>query len=185
MRNGFNQFSLPYMNELTANQFGAASVFGGNTPLPFIRYSMDTIANWFQGQQAPQTGRPEDFEEVIINGRRVLRRKQTQLDQILQLPNVGPGGTPGTFPGQVGGQAGQGSGIKKCDENSSFFDRFLGRCCVGEIDAQGNCVLVNSSKPMSSEEAQKLIKAPIDTKGIVIVVVGALLLLVAVGALTR
>jgi len=170
------------MNELTANQFGAASVFGGNTPLSYINYSLDTIAAFYQGKSAPQTGRPEDFEEVVINGRRVLRRKQTPLDQILRLPDIGPGGTAGTFPGPVAGQGQgqpQGGGLKKCDDNSTFLDRFLGRCCVGEI-VNGECVLVNSSKPMSSEEAQALIKKPIDTKGIIIVVVGLVILFAAI-----
>lgn len=100
MRNGFNQFSVPYMNELTANQFNAASVFGGNMPLGFVNYSMDVINSFFQNPSAPQTGRPEDFEEVIINGRKVLRRKTTQLGTILGLPSATPGlpQTPTTPP---------------------------------------------------------------------------------------
>lgn len=54
MRNGFNQFSIPYMNELTANQLGAAAQFGGNMPLNFINSSLGRIAQFFQD------GRPQD-----------------------------------------------------------------------------------------------------------------------------
>jgi len=86
MRQGFNQFSIPYMNELLANQYGAASQFNGNMPLGFVNYSMDIINSFFQNPNDPKTGRPEDFEEVIINGKKVLRRKTTQLGQILGLP---------------------------------------------------------------------------------------------------
>lgn len=89
MRNGFNQMSLPYMNELTAGQIGAASVFGGNMPASYINYSLRQIADFFAPQDAPRTGRPEDFEPTIINGRKVLRRRRTQIDDIL---------TPPTFP---------------------------------------------------------------------------------------
>lgn len=96
MRNGFNQFNVPYMNELTANQFNAASVFGGNMPLGFVNYSMDVINSFFQNPSAPQTGRPEDFEEVIINGKKVLRRKVTQIGEILGLPQQPS--TPSTPP---------------------------------------------------------------------------------------
>lgn len=57
MRNGFNQFSVPYMNELTARGIGAASNFGGNMPLGYINFSLDQIAGWLsgQGRTAPQS----------------------------------------------------------------------------------------------------------------------------------
>lgn len=48
MRNGFNQLTVPYMNELTANQLNAASVFNGNTPVSFINYSLGTIGEFLQ-----------------------------------------------------------------------------------------------------------------------------------------
>lgn len=54
MRNGFNQFNVPYMNELTANALGGAAQFGGNMPLGFINFSLDQIAGWLQDN--PQTG---------------------------------------------------------------------------------------------------------------------------------
>lgn len=46
MRNGFNQLTVPYMNELTAGQLNAASVFGGNMPVSFINWSLGTIGNF-------------------------------------------------------------------------------------------------------------------------------------------
>lgn len=107
MRQGFSQFSIPYMNELTANQFNASSVFNGNMPLGFVNYSMDVISNFFQNPDAPQvdpkTGmpnRPQDFETVIINGRKVLRRKISEIDTILGLPGTG---TQPTTPPIAGG----------------------------------------------------------------------------------
>lgn len=183
MRNGFNQFGVPYMNELTANQFNAASVFGGNMPLSFVNYSMDIISNFFQNpKNPPQTGRPEDFEEVIINGRKVLRRKRTQIEDILGLPSR----TPTTPP--IAGD------IKKCDANSTFFDRILGRCCVGEI-IDGKCILVSDGKgtlgddpSKSGQKMEELLKNPLggltelSTKTVVILV-GLILLIAAIVSL--
>ncbi|MCI0613428.1 hypothetical protein L0244_10590 [bacterium] len=181
MRNGFNQFSIPYMNEITANQIGAASVFNGNTPLGFINYSFDAISNFLnQRPDEPRTGRPEDFEEVVINGRKVKRRKVTQIDQILTPPIAG-----GVNPA---------SGIKKCDANSTFFDRLLGRCCVGEV-VNGKCMLVSDGKDSigddpskSGEKAEGLLKNPLgavtelNTK-IVVILIGLILLLGAIVSL--
>lgn len=184
MRNGFNQFNIPYMNELTANQFGAASTFGGNMPLGFINYSMDVISSFFQNpNNPPQTGRPEDFEEVIINGRKVLRRKRTQIEDILGLPSRTP-----TTPPIVEGD------IKKCDANSSVFDRMLGRCCVGEIK-DGKCILVSDGKDVLGDDigktgktAEDFFKNPLSgltelSTRTVIILIGLILLIAAVVSL--
>lgn len=103
MRNGFNQFSIPYMNELTANQLGVASTFGGNTPLGFINQSLGTISNWFQGP-CPYAGgcgppgriTPGEFERIIrgLPG---------------QTPTPGTPRTPPTFPTQGPPVVGPGS----------------------------------------------------------------------------
>lgn len=185
MRNGFNQFSVPYMNELTANQFNAASVFNGNTPLGFVNYSMDIISNFFQNpQNPPETGRPEDFEEVIINGRKVLRRKRTQIEGILGLPSP-------TTPPIAGGTNPASTGIKKCDANSTFFDRILGRCCIGEV-INGKCILISDGKgtigddpTKSGKKAEEAIKNPLSavtelSTKTVIILIGLILLIAAV-----
>lgn len=84
MRNGFNQFSIPYMNELTANQLGAASQFGGNMPIGFINYSLDQVASWF--------ATPQDRIRDTREWERIIRG----------LPGQGPAApiprTPPTFP---------------------------------------------------------------------------------------
>lgn len=178
MRNGFNQFQIPYMNEITANQLGAASQFNGNTPLGFVNFSFDTISNFLQQTpSAPRTGRPEDFEEVIIRGRKVLRRKQTQIDQIL---------TPPTFP-QTPPIA---SGIRKCDASSTFFDRILGKCCIGEV-VNGKCLLISDGKDVLGDDptkSGKKVEGAIESIGgfaelstrTVIILIGLILLIAAV-----
>ncbi|MCI0612539.1 hypothetical protein L0244_06075 [bacterium] len=178
------------MNELTANQFNAGSVFGGNMPLGFINYSMDVISNYFQQpKNPPQTGRPEDFEEVIFQGRKVLRRKRTQIEDILALPS-----RPPVTPPIAGGQNPAITGVKKCDANNTFFDRIFGRCCVGEI-RDGKCILVSDGKGTigdepthSGKKVDELLQNPLSgltdlsTKTVVILV-GLILLIAAVVSL--
>ena len=192
MRQGFNTFSVPYMNELTAGQFNAASVFNGNMPLGFVKYSMDVISNFTNGQQQPQAGRPEDYEEVQmkIGGKiiTVKRRKRTQIDDILQLPDRTAPITPPIAGGQSPAQSA--TGLKKCDDNSTFLDRILGRCCIGEI-VNGQCVLVSDGKGTIGDDpthSGKKVGDAIDAIGgltelstrTVVILVGLILLIAAI-----
>jgi len=190
MRNGFNQFTVPYMNELTANQYNATSVFGGNMPLGFVQYSMDVINGWFQ-QPVPRTGKPEDFEEVIINGRRVLRRRRTQADDIFNLPSTGTT-SPTTPPIAGGTNPTQQGAIQKCTDANGIIDRLLGRCCPFEV-INGKCIMVSDGKDTMPDPygAGKKVEGMIESVGglteisnrTVIILIGLILLIAAIVSL--
>lgn len=55
--------SIPYFNELTANQLDASINFDGNTPVSHLNYSLAAINRYFQGGQV---SRPKgDIIEVL------------------------------------------------------------------------------------------------------------------------
>jgi hypothetical protein len=109
---------IPYFNELTANQLGFSTEFDSNVPLSYVGYSLQSLGRYLQGQN-PRIRTTRDWEEAL----RGL-----------------PGQTPSTTPPI------NDAPLKKCDDKSTWFDRISGRCCIGEVTADGKCRLRSDGK---------------------------------------
>lgn len=130
-RNGFNSFSVPYMNELTANQYNVASIFNGNMPVGFVNHSLETISNFFQNPQKP---------------------KPATGPEILQMPNRGiqfpEPGTPPIYDGDTGQTIPGTPPIIPPNTASkagcNIIDLILGRPCTGPL--VGNAPMKSDGK---------------------------------------